>query len=340
MERRVTGRAKRAPSIALLVALVALAALPWFGESYTLRLGTIACMYAILAVSWNVIGGMAGYPSFATAAFFGLGAYTGGVLLAKGVSLILAIAAAGAVAFAAAMLLGWVLLRLRGHYFAIASLAVAEVLRELTNSATELTGGGMGLNIPLELGGGANVAYEASFFFLAMWALLLVCVLAVLAVERSRLGFGLACIRQNESAADMIGVHATLYKSLAFALSGVFVAMAGTLYAGWVHYIEPPDVYDILLAVKPIVMVLLGGLGSTIGAVIGAFVFLGIEEFVWRNWLQVHSGVLGFLIVVLLLFMPHGMVSVGQRLRRTPPVAAVGAAAQLRADSARGTGHG
>ncbi|MDT3678799.1 MAG: branched-chain amino acid ABC transporter permease [Burkholderiaceae bacterium] len=303
--------------LALVVALVALAALPWFGGSYTLRLGTTACLYAILAVSWNVIGGMAGYPSFATAAFFGLGAYTGGVLLSKGAPLVIAIGAAGAMAFATAMLLGWVLLRLRGHYFAIASLAVAEVLRELTNSATDLTGGGMGLNIPLDLGSSGSVEYEATFFFLAMWALLLACVLVVFVVERSRVGFGLACIRQNEPAADMIGVNATLYKALAFALSGVFVAMAGTLYAGWVHYIEPPDVYDILLAVKPIVMVLLGGLGSTVGAVIGAFAFLGIEEFVWRNWLQVHSGVLGFLIVVLLLFLPHGMISIGGRLRRT-----------------------
>lgn len=262
----------------LFVALLALGALPLVGGSYTLRLGTYACMYAVMSVSWNVIGGMAGYPSFATAAFFGLGAYTGGVLLAGGSSLVVAVASAGAVAFAGAMLLGAVLLRMRGHYFAIASLAVAEVLRELTNSATDLTGGGMGLNIPLGRSAGAGVADESLFFFLAMWALLLLAVAVISAVERSRLGFGFACIRQNESAADMIGVNATLYKSLAFALSGVFVAMAGTLYAGWVHYIEPPDVYDILFAVKPIVMVLLGGLGSTAGAVLGAFAFLGIEE--------------------------------------------------------------
>jgi branched-chain amino acid transport system permease protein len=295
--------------------LLVLACLPLVGEAYTLRLGTMACMYAVMAVSWNVIGGMAGYPSFATAAFFGLGAYTGGVLLAGGSPLAIALGAAGALAFGGAMLLGAVLMRLRGHYFAIASLAVAEVLRELTNSATELTGGGMGLNIPLGISGGDGMLDDASFYFLAMWVLLFVSVVVVVLIERSRLGFGLACIRQNESAADMIGVNATLYKSLAFAFSGVFVAMAGTLYAGWVHYIEPPDVYDILFAVKPIVMVLLGGLGSTAGAIIGAFTFLGIEEVVWRNYLQVHTGVLGFLVVVLLLFLPHGIISIGRRMR-------------------------
>lgn len=293
-------------ALAFLVLL--LGSLPLVGGPYALRIGTFASMYAILAVSWNVIGGMAGYPSFATAAFFGFGAYTGGVLLAAGAPLLVAVAVAGAIAFSGAILLGVILLRLRGHYFAIASLAVAEVLRELTNAATDLTGGGMGLNIPLS-SVVTSVAGEARFFFYAMWALLLVTLVVVLLVERSKLGFGLRCIRQNESAADMIGVNATLYKSLAFAISGVFVAMAGVLYAGWVHYIEPPDVYDILYSVKPIVMVLLGGLGSTLGAVMGAFIFLGVEEFVWRNLLQVHTGVLGLLIVVLLLFLPKGITS-------------------------------
>ncbi len=299
----------------LFAAVLLLGALPLVGEPYTLRLGTTACMYAVMAVSWNVIGGLAGYPSFATAGFFGLGAYVGGVTLAKGGGLIVALALAGGMAFGGAMLLGAVLLRLRGHYFAIASLAVAEVLRELTNSATGLTGGGMGLNIPLATSTGGGIVAEASFFYFAMWGLLVLTLVIVVAAERSRLGFGLACIRQNESAADMIGVNATLYKSLAFALSGVFVAMAGTLYAGWVHYIEPTDVYDILFAVKPIVMVLLGGLGSTAGAVLGAFAFFGISEAVWRNYLQIHSGMLGFLIVLLLLFLPRGIISIGQRLK-------------------------
>jgi len=300
---------------ALLVgAVLLLAALPLVGDTYALRLGTFACMYAVMAVSWNVIGGMAGYPSFATAAFFGLGAYAGGVLLSKGGGLAGALLLSGTLAFAGAMLLGVVLLRLRGHYFAVASLAVAEVLRELANTATDLTGGGMGLNIPLAATSGGPQA-EASFYFLLMWALLLLTLGVVLALERSRLGFGLQCIRQNESAADMIGVNATLYKSLAFAISGVFVAMAGTVYAAWVHYIEPPDVFDILFSVKPIVMALLGGLGSTAGALLGAFAFLAIEETVWRNSLEIHTGLLGLLIVVLLLFLPNGIVSLARRLR-------------------------
>ena len=154
----------------LIAGIALFALLPWLGDTYALRLGTFACMYAVMAVSWNVIGGLAGYPSFATAAFFGLGAYAGGIILARGGPLWLALPVAGLIAFAGAMLLGSVLLRLRGHYFAIASLAVAEVLRELTNSATDLTGGGMGLNIPLNTAGGDDILGEARFFFWAMWA--------------------------------------------------------------------------------------------------------------------------------------------------------------------------
>jgi branched-chain amino acid transport system permease protein len=199
------------------------------------------------------------------------------------------------------------LLRLRGHYFAIASLSLVGVLSELVNNATDLTGGGMGLNIPLASGSG--ILADATFFFYAMWGLLLATALMVIAVSVSKLGFGLACIRQNETAASMVGLNSTLYKSIAFGLSACFVGAAGGLYAAWVHYIDPSDVFDILYSVKPIVMALMGGLGSPLGVVCGAFLYLGLEEVVWRNYIQIHSGVLGVLIVMLLLFLPHGLIS-------------------------------
>lgn len=297
----------------ILLALVAcIAALPLFGGSYALRLGTIACMYGILALSWNIVGGFAGYPSFATAAFFGFGAYTAGVLIGKGAPLLVSVAVASVMSFALAGLLGAALLRLRGHYFAIASLSLIEVFRELVNNATDLTGGGMGLNIPLT--SAAGVMADATFFFYVMWALLLGTALMVVIVAVSKLGFGLACIRQNETAANMIGLNTTLYKSVAFGLSACFVGAAGGVYAAWVHYIDPSDVFDILYSVKPIVMALIGGLGSPLGVLVGAFVYLGLEEVVWRNYIQIHSGVLGVLIVVLLLFLPHGLMSIRDRL--------------------------
>ena len=129
----------------------------------------------------------------------------------------------------------------------------------------------------------------------------------MLLTTHSKLGFGLRCIQQNESAADILGVNTTLYKVAAFMLSGAFAGAAGAIYASWVHYIEPPDVFDVLYSIKAIVMVLLGGAGSVFGPLFGAAIFLSLEELVWRNYLQVHTGVLGLMIVLLVLFLPKGV---------------------------------
>ena len=291
--------------------LAALVLLPLAGEMYWLRLGTVVLMYGVLALSWNFIGGMAGYPSFASAAFFGLGAYAGAVSQKFGAPMPLAWGVAGLLALAFAGLLGAALLRLRGHYFAIASLVVAEVLRELVNSATGLTGGGMGLNLPVPRM--ASVQAQADFFFYAMLALCTATFLATVFTTHSKLGFGLRCIKQNEVAADMLGVNATLYKVAAFMLSAVFAGIAGAVYASWIHYIEPPDVFDVLYSIKPVVMVLLGGAGSVLGPLVGALLFLSLEELVWRRFLEIHTGVLGLLIVMLVVFLPRGVMSLRSR---------------------------
>lgn len=301
----------------LLFALVAL--LPLAGEAYWLRLGTTVLMYGVLAMSWNFIGGMAGYPSFAVAAFFGLGAYSGAVAQTHGVPVGVAWSVGGLAALVFAGLLGLALLRLRGHYFAIASLVVAEVLREIVNSMTDLTGGGMGLNLPVP--SMVSVDAQARFFFYAMLLVAAATFTAMLVTVHSKLGFGLRCIQQNEAAADMLGVNTTFYKVSAFMLSGVFVGMAGAVYASWVYYIEPPDVFDVLFSVKAIVMVLLGGAGSVFGPLVGAAAFLSLEELVWRHMLELHTGMLGLMIVALVLFLPRGLLSLSQRFgarRRLP----------------------
>lgn len=280
---------------------------PLFGGPYGLRLMTIALMYIVLAISWNFIGGMAGYPSFAASAFFGLGAYAGAVIQVSGAPMGVAWCAAGIIAMVFSGLLGWVLLRLRGHYFAIASFALVEVLRVLVNSMTNLTGGGMGLNLPIPQM--SSVQAQATFFFHAMLGLAVITFAVSMAVSYSRLGFGLRCIEQNESAADILGINTTLHKVVAFMLSAVFVGIAGAIYASWVYYIEPPDVFDIMYSIKSIVIVLLGGTGSVFGPIIGAVLYLSLEEIVWRNLLQFNTGALGVLIVLLVLYLPKGVLS-------------------------------
>jgi len=290
----------------LLAIAVVLAALPLAGNNYMLRLATTVCMYAVMAQSWNFIGGLAGYPSFATAAFFGLGAYTSAILQNHGMPMVLSWGVAGLAALLFAGFLGGAILHLRGHYFAIASLIIAEMLREIVNTTPSFTGGGMGLNLPILR---TSVDAQAQFFFYAMLGLALICAATAILVQNSKLGFGLRCIQQNEDAASILGVNTYGYKTAAFALSAVFVGMAGAIYASWVHYIEPPDVFDVLLAVKPLVMVLLGGIGTIFGPAIGALILLTFEEFVWRNFLTVHAAALGLIIVILVLFLPNGIVS-------------------------------
>jgi branched-chain amino acid transport system permease protein len=303
--------------VILIVLVLVLAMLPLAGNNYVLRLATIVCMYAVMAQSWNFIGGLAGYPSFATAAFFGFGAYASAILQNHGFPMVFSWGVAGVAAMTFAALIGGAILHLRGHYFAIASLIIAEMLREIVNTTPDFTGGGMGLNLPILR---ISVAAQAQFFFCSMLAVATVCMATAILVQNSKLGFGLRCIQQNEDAANMLGVNTYAYKTAAFSLSAVYVGVAGAIYASWVNYIEPPDVFDVLIAVKPLVMVLLGGLGTIYGPAIGAAILLSFEEFVWRNLLTVHAAALGVIIVVLVLFLPNGIVSLAreQLTRRRP----------------------
>ena len=296
--------------ILLLLALVGVLLVPMVGNNYIIRLTTIMMLYCVLALSWNFIGGLTGYPSFATAAFFGLGAYAGAICQGQGIPMYLAwiLGALMAAVFAAG--LGLAILRLRGHYFAIASLVVADVLREVVNSATKLTGGGMGFNLPvLKMG----IDAQTKLFYYLMFILAILTVVSAAYVNRHRLGFGLRCIKQNEDAANMIGINATIYKTVAFTLSAVFVGWAGAFYASWVNYIEPGDVFDILFSVKPIIMVLLGRAGTISGPIIGAVIFLFMEELVWRNFLTFHAGVLGLIVVALIFYLPDGVLALNFR---------------------------
>jgi branched-chain amino acid transport system permease protein len=279
--------------------------LPALADNYLLRLATTMLMYSALALGWNFVGGLAGYPSFATAAFFGLGAYTGAVLQARGFPMLPAWIMAGLSAALFAAALGRAILHLRGHYFAIASLVVAEVLREMTNSATNLTGGGMGLNLPVL---GIDVTGQTRLFYYAMLVVAAAALATTMTLDHNRLGFGLRCIAQNEDAAIVLGVDTRRYKVAAFTLSALFPGLSGGVYASWVNYIDPIDVYDVLLSVKPIIMALLGGIGTVLGPVYGACVFLVVEELVWRNLLEFHAGLLGIVVVCLVLFLPMGML--------------------------------
>jgi len=146
-----------------------------------------------------------------------------------------------------------------------------------------------------------------------MLALALVTFVAAIWVDRSSLGFGLRCIRQNESAASMLGIDVDRLKIIAFALSATFVGAGGAIYASWVSYIDPADSFQILLTIKVPVMVLLGGAGTLFGPLIGVLAFQILEERIWSSFLEIHTGVLGLVIVVLVFCLPGGLLAVPYR---------------------------
>lgn len=312
------------PRVALFVVyVIVLLALPLFSDNYTLRLATFVCMYTALALSWNIIGGYTGYPSFSTAAFVGLGSYAGALLQKSGVPLIGAWLGATAVVALFAFCLGFAILRMRGHYFAIGSIAIVEVLRLITSSWSSLTGGGDGLNVPILQGG---PEFAGRVFLYAMLAVMVLAFITTVLVDRSRLGFGLRCIKQNEDAAAMVGIDTSRYKIYALTLSGIWCGTVGAIYASWVGYIAPTDAYSILLTLKVPVMVLLGGEGTVYGPIIGALLFVLMEETIWAQFLDWNQAILGAVIVLLIFFLPGGLLKLDWKrwLRRErAPVAKV-----------------
>jgi branched-chain amino acid transport system permease protein len=296
--------------VLFFVWVVVLAATPFYADNYIVRTAIMIAMFSVLAFSWNIIGGFTGYPSFATVAFFGIGCYVGGIAQRAGLPMVVAwvLATIFVAAFAAA--LGAIVLRMKGHYFAIGSIAVVEVCRLVISSWRDVTGGGDGLNIPLLRWSPNEVGM---FFLLVMIGLMLITFAMNVIVDRHRLGFGLRCIRQNEDAANMVGVNTTLYKVIGFTLSALFCGTAGAIYASWVGYIDPTDSFSILITVKVPVMVLLGGAGTVLGPALGAATFVVMEELFWANFLNWNRAILGGIIVFLIFFLPGGLLNISYK---------------------------
>jgi branched-chain amino acid transport system permease protein len=296
--------------VAFIVVAIGVAATPFVADNYYVKLATFVAMYAALALSWNFIGGYAGYPSFATAAFIGIGSYAGALTQNAGAPMLVAwIAAAVFVAMFAAVL-GFAILRVKGHYFAVGSISVVEVTRLVASSWSGLTGGGDGLNVKI-MEGGADFAGRV--FLFAMLSVMILAFAVTVGVERSRFGFGLKAIKQNEVAAEMVGVNVSAYKIGAFTLSAVFCGMTGAIYASWIAYIAPVDAFSILTTLKVPVMALLGGEGTMFGPVLGALVFVVLEESIWARFLEANQAILGLTIVVLIFFLPGGLLRMDYR---------------------------
>ena len=206
-----------------------------------------------------------------------------------------------------AFVIGLPVLRLRGHYFAIATLGLAEVMTAIVSNL-EIAGRNVGLILPLLKGD--TVFYELSLGLLALTTLV------VAWLSRSRFGFGLIAIRENEAAAAVMGVNTTLYKVLALALCSVFASLAGGIHAYWITYLDPSSAFDITLNIKMIIMAVFGGPGTIFGPVLGAFALSAISEILASKITHLASVFFGVVIVGAIVFMPRGFADLVQRFRQ------------------------
>ncbi|MGH3494002.1 MAG: branched-chain amino acid ABC transporter permease, partial [Sciscionella sp.] len=265
-----SGRLALPWGLALLILLVGFALQSQLYSSEE-RVVTAVLMYVVLAQSWNLIGGYTGYASFGQVVFFGLGGYGTGVLMSElNLSFWFALPISGLIAACFGALIGLPLLRLKGHYFAVAALGVAEGTRELITNIPSLTGGGGGLTIPT-FGSKApstylgNDGFYVLFLVLAAFAVLFAGLIAA-----SKFGFALRAINQDEDAAAAMGVNTTRSKVAVFAISGFLAGLAGSAYAFQIVTIYPGPLFDVQITVLMVVMVVIGGSGTLIGPILGA----------------------------------------------------------------------
>jgi branched-chain amino acid transport system permease protein len=287
--------------------LLVLVLLPLATNNFIIRFGTDILMFAILASAWNIIGGYTGYASFGNVVFFGIGAYVTAIAMEKaGLNFALAYLAAGAAAAIFALLIGLPVLRLRGHYFAIATLGVAEAMKALVQNL-EITEGNAGIYLPvLDLG----IKQQYLFFYYMMLGTLVLTLVATWFLLRAKLGYSLIAIREDEEAANSVGINTTLSKTIAFALSGFFTGLAGSIYAFQQAFIQPGPVFTVQTTVKMIVMAVFGGMGRLLGPLLGAFSIEAISEVLSNYFLVAHTLFFGTVVILAIVFTPRGILDI------------------------------
>ena len=301
---------RRALAVALGLLAVALALYPLEATGYGLRVGLQLFMWIALAQSWNLISGLTGYVSFGHVVFFGTGAYTASLLVNAGMSWPLACLSGGGTGALLALIIGWPCLRLKGPYFAIAMLGLNEVMRVIVSYAEGLTGGGNGLSLPT-LDASRSIYYAMGLVAAAVTAV-------TYAIVTSRFGLRLMTIREDEVAAEAMGIDTLRYKIYAFMLSAIGPGIVGGLSARDQGYIEPISVFPLIMTITMIVMALFGGKGTIWGPVLGAVVLFIFQEAVWARFVYLHQLLFGAIIVAVVLLMPRGILGVLQQKYNLP----------------------
>lgn len=283
---------------------------PWLPLSrYYVQVASLALIFAVLALSWSLLR-WAGQLSFGHAAFFGVGAYASGLLaLRGGVPPVISVLAGGIAGVILALPIGYLCFPLKGPYFSLATLACAEALRALALNWTGLTGGSLGLvGIPA-LWAAASSAAQRTLAYYAVLASLGALIVVMGWVSRGNIGLGLESIRENEVAAEALGVDAFRYKLVALAISGGFTGLAGALYGHQIQYLEPGIAFGLSLSAIPMVMALFGGALTLSGPIAGALTLYLADELIFsRLFLTGHGLLYGLAIILVILRLPDGLI--------------------------------
>lgn len=300
---------------AYVLFFVALLLFPLLVKSkFYLHIMILIFLYAAASSGWNIVGGYAGQMSLGHAAFFGIGAYTSTLLFVKsGLTPWLGLWAGGLLAGIVAAAIGYACFRLRGDYFALATIAFAEVVRIVAIWWRGLTGGSMGVLIPFKPGWAYMMFREKEIYYYIGFLLMALLIVLSYAIERSRFGYYLRAIREDEDAAEALGVNAFKYKLMAAVISAFITGICGVYYAQYILFIEPEGVLALHLSIQLVLIAVIGGLGTVWGPVMGAFLVVPLSELL-RGWLGgammgLNLFLYGIVLILVVTFMPNGLVA-------------------------------
>ena len=279
-------------------------------------------VYALYATGWNMLGGFAGQISLGHATLFGVGAYAMALGGRNDINPWISLVVGAAAAIPIAALIGWPVFRLKGHYFTIATITTGEIAFILILNATSW-GGASGLSIGLKPDSFLELQWSGrqkwEYYYLGL-TLLILALLSTLAISRSRMGYYLQAIRNNQEAGSSLGIPITRYKQVAFAYSAVIVSIAGSFFAQYVLFVDPGSVLSLDLSIQITIIAVLGGVLSMWGPVVGAVVYVFLTE-----WTRVRFGgdgnalnlvIYGGIVMMPAAFEPNGLIGAGQRFRR------------------------
>jgi branched-chain amino acid transport system permease protein len=288
-------------------------------SDYYQHLVIIIFMWVVIGSSWNLLAGYTGQVSFGHAIFFGVGAYTAGIFASKlGISAWWGMAFGGIFSMLVGLFVGWVCFRLRGPYFALATLAGGEIIRLIATNWESLTDGMVGILII------QSFKSKLPYYYIAL-ALALTCIYTIHIIMKSKWGYYFVSIREDQDAAASLGINTTLYKNVSLLISSFFTGMAGAFYMNYMAFIDPHVVFSLhYISIMAILVGIVGGVATIWGPAVGAFVMVGLQE-TFRSsffglapkWIsQAHALVFGLLVIFVIMFLANGIVGDWPKIKR------------------------